>query len=69
MDRLYSALVESTIIMGLLVLMFGATICYMYASQIAVPDGLLALETLLCGFWLRSKASAEVRSHLESEGT
>ena len=64
MGKLYDAFVESTIIMGVLVVMFGATISYMYASQIPVPDGLLALETLLCGFWLRSKAGVEVKKGL-----
>jgi hypothetical protein len=67
MAKLYDAFVESTVIMGCLVLMFGGTMCYMWATQKPVPDGLIALETLLAGFWLRSKASTEVRSHIESE--
>ena len=64
MEKLYDAFVESTVIMGCLVLMFGATMCYMWAKQIPVPDGLIALETLLAGFWLRSKASVEVKKGL-----
>jgi hypothetical protein len=67
MAKLYDAFVESTIIMGLLVLMFGATMCYMYAKQLPVPDGLIALETLLAGFWLRSKASVEVRKTIATD--
>lgn len=67
MDKLYDAFVESTIIMGVLVVMFGATMCYMWAKQIPVPDGLIALETLLAGFWLRSKASVEVRKGIAQD--
>jgi len=64
MGKLYDAFVESTVVMGLLVIMFGATMCYMYATQVPVPDGLIALETLLAGFWLRSKAGVEVRKSI-----
>jgi hypothetical protein len=64
MGKLYDAFVESTIIMGLLVLMFGATMCYMFAKQIAVPAELIGLESLFAGFWLRSKASVEVKKGL-----
>jgi len=64
MDKLYNAFVESTIIMGSLALMFGGTICWMYAHQQAVPGELLALLGTIVGFWLRSKAGVEVRNNI-----
>ena len=67
MEKLYDAFVESTIIMGVLVVMFGATICYMYAKQIAVPGELIGLESLFAGFWLRSKAGVEVRKAIDTD--
>jgi len=67
MEKIYEAFVESTIVMGVLVVMFGGTICYMYATQKPVPAELLTLEGTLAGFWLRSKASVEVRKNIASE--
>jgi len=69
MQKLYDAFVESTILMGLLIIMFGGTACYMWATGQQVPDALVGLITLLAGFWLRSKASVEVRGHIENKTT
>jgi hypothetical protein len=67
MDKLYSALVESTIIMGSLALMFGGTICWMYAHQQNVPGELLGLLGTIIGFWLRSKAGVEIRKNISTD--
>lgn len=67
MERVYNALVESTILMGLLILMFGGTACYMWATGQEVPEALVGLITLFAGFWLRSKAGVEVRKTLGVE--
>lgn len=64
MGKLYDAFVESTILMGLLILMFGGTASYMWATGQEVPEALVGLITLFAGFWLRSKASVEVKKGL-----
>lgn len=65
MQRAYEALIESTVIMGTAFLMFSGTACYMWGTGREVPEALVALIGLLGGFWLRSKASTEVKKAVE----
>jgi len=67
MAKFWEALVESTILQGVLALLFAVTICYMYVAGMDVPESLTLILGAITGFYFRSEASAEVRKHINTE--
>lgn len=55
MQGFYDLLKESVIMQGVLAVMFGATVSYMYATGQEVPDGLLTLLGAIIGFYFGGK--------------
>lgn len=67
MTKFWEALLESTILQGFLAVLFAVTICYMYLVGMDVPESLTLILGAIIGFYFRSKASAEVRKHINQE--
>lgn len=57
MDKFWQAWENSTVITGSLVIMFGATACYMWANGIETPDPLIHLVEVLIGAFIGSRAT------------
>ncbi|MDP2107145.1 MAG: hypothetical protein Q8J76_14205 [Desulfobulbaceae bacterium] len=55
MAKFWELFAESVILQGVLSLMFGGTICYMYVTQIPVPQELVALLGIIIGFFFGGK--------------
>lgn len=55
MQHFYDLLRESVIMQGVLAVMFGGVVCYMYATGQEVPDGLLTLLGAIIGFYFGGK--------------
>lgn len=55
MAKFWELFAESVILQGILSLMFGGTICYMYVTQIPVPQELVALLGIIIGFFFGGK--------------
>jgi uncharacterized membrane protein AbrB (regulator of aidB expression) len=65
-DTFWTLFKENVIIQALLALMFGATICYMYIAQLGVPMELVALVSVIIGYFFGSKTQQAV---LKSQAT
>jgi hypothetical protein len=57
MDKFWELFAESLIIQGVLALMFAGVICYMYVAGMAVPQELVALVSLILGYFFGAKNS------------
>jgi uncharacterized membrane protein YfcA len=55
MDKFWELFAESLIIQGVLALMFSVVICYMYVSGMEVPQELVALISLILGYFFGAK--------------
>ena len=67
MAKFWDALLESTILQGVLALLFSVTICYMYLIGRDVPESLTLILGAIIGFYFRSKASVEVRKAIATD--
>jgi len=66
-DTFWQLFKENVIIQAVLALMFGATACYLYAAEIPVPMELVALLSVILGYFFGSKTQnavfkAQIRS-------
>lgn len=52
---------ESTIIQGLVTLLFVGTTCYLYATAQEVPQSLLQLDGLAVGFFFGAKVQQAIK--------
>jgi len=57
MDKFWELFAESLIIQGILALMFSVVICIMYLNGMAVPQELVALISLILGYFFGAKNS------------
>lgn len=64
MDKFYGLLKESVIMQGVLAVMFGGIVCYMYGTGQEVPDGLLALLGAIIGFYFGGKGVVQAQQRL-----
>ncbi len=55
MGEFWELFAESVILQGILAIMFGGTICYMYLVQIPVPQELVGLLGIIIGFFFGAK--------------
>lgn len=60
MDTFWTLFKENIIIQASLALMFGATACYLYAAQLPVPMELVALLSVILGYFFGSKTQNAV---------
>jgi len=56
----WTLLRESVIMQGLLTLMLGGTLCYLYAAGKEVPSDLAQLTFAVVAFWMGSKSQHAV---------
>lgn len=69
MDKFWELFKENVIIQGILALMFAATACYLYAAQIPVPMELVALLSVILGYFFGSKTlNAVIKSRIREQG-
>jgi len=67
METFWTLFKENVIIQAVLALMFGATACYLYAAQIPVPMELVALLSVILGYFFGSKTqNAVLKSQLKA---
>jgi len=55
METFWTLFKENVIIQAVLALMFGATVCYMYTAQLPVPMELVAILSIIIGYFFGSK--------------
>jgi hypothetical protein len=55
MERFWELFAESLIIQGVLALMFSLVICIMYLNGVTVPQELVALVSLILGYFFGAK--------------
>lgn len=58
MDKFWELFAESLILQGCLALMFSGVICYMYVAGMVVPQELVALVSLILGYFFGAKNQA-----------
>jgi len=51
---------SSTLVQGSIALCVTVTICYMYATGLQVPNELIAILTLILGFYFGTKSQAYI---------
>jgi len=54
-DTFWTLFKENVIIQAVLALMFGATVCYMYIAQLPVAMELVAILSIIIGYFFGSK--------------
>jgi FtsH-binding integral membrane protein len=58
MDKFWELFAQSLILQGLLALMFSGVICYLYLTCQPVPQELVALVSLILGYFFGAKNQA-----------
>lgn len=58
METFWTLFRESVILQAILALMFGGTVCYMFATHQEVPGELLTLLGTIVGYYFGSKTQA-----------
>lgn len=56
MDKFWKLLSESVLFSGTIALMLVAACCYMWMSEVEVPDALMAALTMVLGYFFGAKA-------------
>lgn len=54
-NRVLELMAESTLVQASVTLLFSSTACYMFANGLEVPPLLVAMLSLVMGFWFGSK--------------
>ena len=55
MDKFWELIASSTIVQASVTLLFSVTACYLFATGAEVPPLLVAMLSLVMGFWFGSK--------------
>jgi len=61
MTKFWEMFRSSVVLQFTLALMFGATVCYLYASGQAVPEGLMTALMLILGFVFGQKVGLSAK--------
>lgn len=63
-DRFWELLKESTLVQGIIGLLFAGVLAYMYCSGVPVPQELLALFGVILGFYFGGKVEQRLKGTL-----